>query len=150
MAVEYREGDLFDQPDVTAIGHGVNTVGVMGAGIAVLFRRKYPEMYRQYVLWCDTGVLQPGGCMPWEADGRFIFNIASQKEPGSNATMEWLESGLRLAILQTRSLGLNKLAIPRIGAGIGGLRWEETQEVYERLPRSSAGFTLVVVSLPGA
>lgn len=148
MPVEYREGDLFDQPDVTAIGHGVNTVGVMGAGIAVLFRRKYPEMYRQYVLWCDTGALQPGGCMPWEADGRFIFNIASQKEPGSNATVQWLASGLTTAIAQARTIGLSKLAIPRIGAGIGGLTWDQVKQVCETL--TPEGFTLVVVSLPGA
>jgi O-acetyl-ADP-ribose deacetylase (regulator of RNase III) len=154
MPVEYREGDLFDQSDVYAIGHGVNCKGVMGAGIAVLFRRKYPEMYKQYVLWCDTGVLKPGGCMPWmpwETDpGHFVFNIASQNEPGADATVQWLVQGVEAAIAQAKKIGLNKLAVPRIAAGIGGLTWEEVKETFEVIGNSHEDFTLVVVSLPGA
>lgn len=155
MPVEYRKGDLFAQPDIDCIGHGVNTKGVMGAGIAVLFRRKYPDMYRQYVLWCDLGILRPGQSMPWETadnQGRptFIFNIASQNEPGKDATLDWLQCGVNQAIVQARQLGRDKLAIPRIGAGIGGLTWEDTKKVYEELGSIYSNFTLVVVSLPGA
>jgi O-acetyl-ADP-ribose deacetylase (regulator of RNase III) len=148
--IEYREGDLFGQPDVEAIGHGVNTKGVMGAGIAVLFRRKYPDMYKQYVLWCDTGTLEPGGVMPWEGEDKFIFNIASQNEPGADATVEWLNDGVRTAVAQARKIGLTKLAVPRIAAGIGGLTWEQVQEVFNAVGSSYIDFTLVVVSLPGA
>lgn len=155
MSVEYREGDLFAQPDVDCIGHGVNCKGVMGAGIAVLFRRKYPEMYKQYTLWCDTSVLLPGGSIPWETadhQGRptFIFNIASQDEPGSNATTRWLASGLHAAIKQAKSVGRSKLAIPRIGAGIGGLTWEQVKEVAEEVANVYPSFDLIIVSLPGA
>lgn len=156
MPVEHRVGDLFGQPDVNAIGHGVNTKGVMGAGIAVLFRRKFPDMYKQYVLWCDTGLLKPGGCIPWEAapDGfsgtTFVFNIASQNEPGADATEAWLAAGLDAAIWQARKIGLTALAVPRIAAGIGGLTWDQVKAVFERVVSYHPAFTLVVVSLPGA
>jgi O-acetyl-ADP-ribose deacetylase (regulator of RNase III) len=155
MPVEHREGDLFAQPDVKAVGHGVNTKGVMGAGIAVLFRRKYPDMYRQYVLWCDTGLLKPGTCLPWETkepvdNTQFIFNIASQNEPGADASETWLASGLDHAIQQCRKLGIDKLAVPRIAAGIGGLTWDQVKTIFERVVSYHGPFTLVVVSLPGA
>lgn len=150
MPVEYREGDLFGQPDVKAVGHGVNTKGVMGAGIAVLFRRQYPEMYKQYVLWCDTGILQPGGCMPWEGEDKFVFNIASQNEPGADAKVQWLVQGVEAAIAQAKKIGLTKLAVPRIAAGIGGLTWEQVKETFTAIGQSHDTFTLVVVSLPGA
>lgn len=152
MPVEYREGDLFALDDVDCIGHGVNTKGVMGAGIAALFRRKFPGLYLQYVLWCDTHVLTPGGCMPWEdaTTGTFVFNIASQNEPGPDATVEWLSEGLNKAVQQAQAIGRGKLAIPRIAAGIGGLTWEQVQETFNVVGAAHDTFTLVVVSLPGA
>jgi O-acetyl-ADP-ribose deacetylase (regulator of RNase III) len=154
MPVEYREGDLFTQPDVKCIGHGVNVKGVMG-GLAALFRRRYPDMYKQYVLWCDTGLLKPGACLPWETtdepDGnQYIFNIASQNEPGADATVTWLLAGLEDAIIQAKRVACNKLAVPRIGAGIGGLTWDQVRDVFEFVVADQPNFTLVVVSLPGA
>lgn len=161
MSVEYIEGDLFDC-GVAAIGHGVNCTGVMGAGIATVFRRRYPDMYVQYKLWCETGVLTPGISMPWEvvdpADPldpvRYVFNIASQDRPGADARYQWLFSGVNNAIMQARSLGLSALALPRIGAGIGGLKWDDVRDAYEDLGKAYSSyrpsFKLVVVSLPGS
>jgi O-acetyl-ADP-ribose deacetylase (regulator of RNase III) len=130
-----KYGDLFDS-SAPALAHGVNTAGLMGAGIAVEFRRRWPEMYRQYKAYCKKGLLKPGAMWAYSALGFFdtttIFNIASQDEPGPHAKLDWLEAGLIDALMYAeQSLHINRIAMPRIGCGIGGLRWEDVREILE-------------------
>lgn len=65
MVVEYVSGDLFETQCQT-IGHGVNCRGRMGAGVAVEFRRRFPEMYQEYRRRCHAGELSPGEIFLWE------------------------------------------------------------------------------------
>lgn len=132
--LELKFGDLFDSK-ADAIGHGTNTHGLMGAGIAVLFRRKHPEMYKRYRDLCDifgddlggsTFLYfdeQPGSNLPYS----YIANIFSQKAPGANATVELLIDGLKdayAALWGEQEVEEPHLAIPLIGCGIGGLDWD--------------------------
>lgn len=113
-------GNIFTT-SAPAIGHGVNCQGRMGAGIAVQFRTLFPEMYRQYKAVCDAGHLQPGDVFVFDTPNFTIYNIASQHLPGSNAQLDWLEDGLRASIMQAEDSGFDRIAIPQIGCGIGGL-----------------------------
>lgn len=121
-------GDLFTS-DAPAIGHGVNCKGVMGAGIARIFRDKYPDMYSYYKECCtDYPGLKPGECLDWKTeDGKYVLNIASQDEPGANAKFTYLIAGLANACIFLKYEGINRFAIPRIGCGIGGLNWGNTR-----------------------
>jgi O-acetyl-ADP-ribose deacetylase (regulator of RNase III) len=148
MTIEYRVGDLFAQDDVDAIGHGVNCRGVMGAGIALPFRRLEPVMYVQYAMRCKTGMLWPGEIFTWFGADKVIFNIASQAMPGPDARLDWLSDGLRkvseLAIANDWTV-----ALPWIGAGIGGLSKEAVKDLFEGAARKRNGqFKLVVVTHP--
>lgn len=116
----HKTGDIF-QSSAGAIGHGVNTRGLMGAGIARQFRQKYPDMYQAYYESCADGSLRPGGVFPWKAPGRVIMNIASQQEPGASASYDMLISGVKIALEWCDTYGIETLALPRIGSGIGGL-----------------------------
>jgi O-acetyl-ADP-ribose deacetylase (regulator of RNase III) len=143
------QGDLFTS-DAPAIGHGVNCRGVMGAGIAVAFREKYPAMYRHYRKMCDAGELQPGGIFAWSArpdEGPWVYNIASQDEPGANATYEWLDQGLRSAVANMVAWGQDRIAIPRIGCGIGGLDWLMVADVIDGVEQDVPGITFDVYYL---
>ncbi len=140
--IVHKSGNLFDT-ELNAIAHGVNTHGVMGAGIAKSFRSLYPQNYEMYQLACKTGRLKPGGSFTWYEKGRFIYNIASQDRPGKFASLKWLRSGLRAAILHAKKSGTNALAIPRIGAGIGGLEWEDVLELMTELA-DTHDFTLEI------
>ena len=89
MIVE-RTGDLFTA-DCPALGHGVNTLGSMGAGIAVEFRRRWPAMYDAYREECRSGRLQPGGIFVYQAPDRLIVNLATQRRLDRRAAqLEWV------------------------------------------------------------
>jgi len=75
-------GNLFDS-DAKALGHGVNTEGRMGAGIAVAFRNADPDMYEAYRQECWSGRLTAGGMFAYPSSGRWVYNIASQDLPGA-------------------------------------------------------------------
>lgn len=113
-------GDIFDTK-AQAIGHGVNVLGVMGAGIALQFKTKFPDMYQAYAYACANGGLEPGGVYAYMYEDLIVYNIASQANPGADARLEWLESGLYSTAEHAWSLGLDLIALPHIGCGIGGL-----------------------------
>ncbi|MGL4999429.1 MAG: macro domain-containing protein [Cetobacterium sp.] len=130
-----REGDIFTTT-APAIGHGVNVDGFMASGIAVTVRERYPEMYELYRDHCKKGGMEPGGMLlygPAPLDGKYIMNIASQDRPGKNAKYEWLHQGLSTAMGACDHYGLDVLALPRIGAGIGGLEWDSVLQIIHHL-----------------
>jgi O-acetyl-ADP-ribose deacetylase (regulator of RNase III) len=79
-----RIGDL-PSSHCPALGHGVNTLGLMGAGIAVEFRRRWPTMYQAYREECRSGRLQPGGLFVYQAADRLITILATQRGVGRGA-----------------------------------------------------------------
>jgi O-acetyl-ADP-ribose deacetylase (regulator of RNase III) len=137
-------GDLFDH-DV--IGHGVNCQGLMGAGVAVGFRQRFPRMFHQYVQLCSQERLRPGDIQPWFENGTLGFNIASQDQPGPTAKILWLQRGLQKAANQAQYLNAPTLAIPRIGCGIGGLQWANVKTVIRDIEERN-NFQITVVTLP--
>lgn len=142
-----RVGDLFDT-DMPAIGHGVNVDGKMGAGVAKIVRKNFPSVYHRYAAECADGALKPGEMLPLQApDGVWILNLASQDRPGPYARKEWLHTSLLHAFDFARSEGLEGFAIPRIGAGIGGLDWEDACVTINKIAEFYPDVTLEVWSL---
>lgn len=139
MTFREVEGDLFAS-DAQALGHGVNCRGLMGAGIALPFREKFPLMYEEYRLNCERGLLNLGDAfIHYAGGGRWVYNIASQFEPGPNAVLWALESGLSRAMHHAETFDVKKISIPQIGCGIGGLDYADvrvvllrTAEIYDR------------------
>jgi O-acetyl-ADP-ribose deacetylase (regulator of RNase III) len=126
----YMQGDLFSST-TPAIGHGVNTTGVMGAGIAVAFKKEFPEMYEEYRQHCLDGSLEPGGLFEYavEEENLYVYNLATQDKPGAHAHLDWLRSSLNTALWRVDGYGMDRIALPRIGAGLGGLAWEDVERV---------------------
>lgn len=116
-------GNIFDTEQLH-IGHGVNTHGVMGAGIALQIRDRFPKNYIKYYNYCRSGELQPGHVVAMREKGWVVYNLASQDAPGPHARYEWLANSLRESVnaMLSHDDG-NLLAIPEIGCGIGGLKW---------------------------
>lgn len=164
--VSYVTGDLFAaRKFVDAIAHGVNCRGVMGKGIAPLFKQRYPQMYDVYRQAClaeagdGTPSLSVGGFLPWQAepvtpgkDGLWIYNLATQDRPGRDARLDAIASSLTLALDHAAAHGVTSIAMPRLGAGIGGLGWTQVRQVIEETvnQRDDTAVRVVVVSLPGA
>lgn len=127
-----RHGDLFTS-DAPGLAHGCNTEGRMGAGIAAQFRARHPEMYRHYADLCRAGDLIPGEVFMWVPnDGPVIFNLASQDDPGPHARLEWVDRSVRYALYEADAKGIERIALPRVGCGIGGLDWADVKRVLKK------------------
>jgi len=141
--MEYRKGNLFNAEDGVAIAHGCNCQGVMGAGIALQFKNRYPEMFEWYKFKCQHKDFSPGDAFVWKGknyigrvEDRYILNLATQDRPGPYARLEWIDQSLRSAI-KTFGEAVPTIAMPNIGCGIGGLDWEDVEVVLETLEKSS-------------
>lgn len=116
------EGNLFDS-DAPALGHGVNCAGVMGAGVAKTFRELYPHNYENYRAACQRKQLKPGQVHVNFEHSKYILNMATQNMPGSDATYPRLFEAALNAAEGAVAKGIDRVAIPEIGSGIGGLDW---------------------------
>lgn len=116
--------DIFAPPAVnTVIGHGVNTRGLMGAGFAALIARRFPDVKRVYVQACNDGNLMAGMAQVVPVDAVLsVANIASQVNPGADATVENLRAGMNDLYRQAALVNVPvHVRLPLIGAGIGGI-----------------------------
>lgn len=146
MGLSEIVGDLFAL-DLPAIGHGCNTKGSMDAGIAVEFRRCYPNMYKEYRRRCTSGEFRLGEVFVWEAPDRVVYNLATQPGPGPSATIDAIRNSVTKALADANDRGLGQVGIPRLGAGLGGLDWEAVREALSEASESSQ-VELIVVTLP--
>ena len=152
-----KTGDLFTTEN-KALLHGVNTHGVMGSGIALPFKNKFPKMYEEYREYCKQGSLEPGSYMGYvipEGEGYtgIIYNAATQDAPGPNARYEWIDSSVRavsafqLLMSEFYPSAISPvISMPRIGCGIGGLEWEKVEQILLEIEKDT-GITFEVWSL---
>ena len=117
-------GDLFET-DLAVIAHGCNCQGLFAAGVAGQVRSRFPAAYRAYLAAYRRGRLRPGGydLVPVGA-GRFVANLYTQDQPGPHAALGAIERSLIRLSFDLRALGIQRIALPRIGCGIGGLNWK--------------------------
>ena len=111
------------RPPREAIGHGCNCDGVMG-GLAAHVEAHWPALATDYRAACRAGTFTLGAARPWldEATGVWIYNLATQQHPGADARLDAIDSSVRAAIEHARANDVATIYLPRIGAGIGGLR----------------------------
>lgn len=140
--ITFKQGDLFDS-DAEAIVNAVNTVGVMGKGIALAFKERFPENYRRYAAACKGGLVQVGAMFatnPPELDSpKWIINFPTKQHWRSPSQMAWVESGLHDLRRFIVEHDLKSVAIPALGAGNGGLDWQKVRPLI----------TEILADLPG-
>lgn len=145
MTVEHVRGDLWAQRDVGALAQGVNCVGAMGAGIAKDFRVRFEQMYLAYRDLCRCGGLRPGGLFTWQLpNGRWIYNLASQEALGADARPEALREALTVMLAHAAEHGVASVAMPMIGAGIGGLNPSQVHTIVDEVAAGSPVLVRVV------
>ncbi|BBX82220.1 macro domain-containing protein [Mycolicibacterium aubagnense] len=147
MSFTKEAGDLFAHP-AEALAHGVNCIGVAGAGVAAIMARRYPNAINQYQVIARRGDLPAGGAMICTGGpgDRPIIHCASQHYPGPNASEEWLRSSLRVGLSLAVEHGIKSVALPLIGGGIGGLDPAVAERIIREVCESSpVAVTLVVL-----
>lgn len=134
MITELR-GDLL-AADVDALVNTVNTVGVMGKGIALQFRRRYPELFADYSRAAKSGQVQLGRMYVWETDTiggpRYVINFPTKGHWRSPSVLTDIESGLDDLVKVIRDRDIRSIAIPPLGCGNGGLDWAVVRPVMLR------------------
>jgi len=133
-------GDLLSA-DAEALVNTVNTVGVMGKGIALQFKQAFPDNYSAYEAACKRGQLEVGKmfvfCRDTFDDRRIIINFPTKKHWRGKSKIKDIQSGLRALIEVVKSKGIRSIAVPPLGCGNGGLDWNEVRPLIEkRSPRS--------------
>lgn len=140
-----KSGDIFQLSEVSCYAHGCNCAGAMGKGIALQFRLRFPQMYEEYHNLCIQGKFLPGDVYTYTDGTITVFNLGTQKSWRTKATLEYIENALKKMLHKAESLHISSIALPAIGAGLGGLEWEEVKSVINKVSLESPEIDLVVV-----
>ncbi len=128
------QGNLLDA-DVEAVVNTVNTVGVMGKGIALMFKERFPDNYAAYARACKAGEVRLGEMFVTrgvELHGpRWIINFPTKGHWRQRAKFEWVRDGLVALHAVIRENQIRSIAIPPLGCGNGGLDWQLVRPLIE-------------------
>jgi len=147
-------GDLFDSI-ADAIVNPVNTVGVQGAGLALKFKNKFPGLDKEYKDACRSGVFEESALflyeIPEEHKGvcaaRFVICLPTKHVPREDSSISLINRGLFYLVNVHYGYGLNTIAFPRIGCGLGRLNWQTDVLPVMQHHLDYAPFNSIVYSL---
>src|SRR5258708_37582284 len=128
------DGDLL-ATDAEALVNTVNTVGVMGKGIALQFKQAFPDNYRAYEAACKRGEVEIGKMFVFHrstGNPRLIINFPTKKHWRGRSKIADIESGIRALIEVVKREGVRSIAVPPLGCGNGGLEWSQVRPRIER------------------
>lgn len=143
MPTSFVKGDLFRQDGLRALAHGCNCAGAMGKGIALEFRSRFPKMYAEYKRRCAEGRFGLGDVFTWSEGGVTVFNLGTQKTWRTKAEVQAIQAAVTKMIQEAEAMGITQVALPRIGAGLGGLPWEPVRALLLRLGEDTSVHLLV-------
>jgi len=132
--IEAGSGDLLNA-SVEALVNTVNTVGVMGKGLALQFKRLFPENFRAYAAACKRGEVAIGRMFVTEMTGptqpRYLINFPTKKHWRDPSQLEYVHAGLIALVGEIRARGIRSIAVPPLGCGNGGLAWSDVKPLIE-------------------
>jgi O-acetyl-ADP-ribose deacetylase (regulator of RNase III) len=121
-----------------AICNAVNCIGIMGGGLALAFKKRYPDMFKEYVEICKQGKLAPGFMHVWNnptPPPNYIINFPT-KDDLSPSELVYISSGLLTLRKEMLDKHINSIGIPALGCGLGGLLWEDVLPLLKQFYES--------------
>lgn len=145
--MQYVKGNLLEAK-TEALVNTVNTVGIMGKGIALQFKEAYPENYKVYLAACKKGELAPGTLLAvkdhtLEGD-RLIINFPTKIEWFKKSQYDFIDSGLKELAKLILDNGIKSIAVPPLGCGNGGLKWDRVKPMIEKYLGGLDGVDVIV------
>jgi O-acetyl-ADP-ribose deacetylase (regulator of RNase III) len=145
--IRYTTGNLLTA-EAEALVNTVNEVGVMGKGIALMFREAFPVNMQEYEEACKAGNVHVGEMLVTENNAlvgpRWIINFPTKKHWRHPSKMEWIQSGLKDLARVIEEKGIRSIALPPLGCGQGGLEWQQVRPEIERALSSLEGVDILV------
>jgi O-acetyl-ADP-ribose deacetylase (regulator of RNase III) len=133
--IEPARGNILTDDSVEALVNTVNCVGVMGKGIALQFKKAFPENFKAYEIACRREEITPGRMFVFETgqmfNPRFIINFPTKRHWRDKSRYEDIESGLKALVQEVRQRKIRSIAIPPLGSGLGGLQWSRVRSMIE-------------------
>jgi O-acetyl-ADP-ribose deacetylase (regulator of RNase III) len=134
--IEFKTGDILAE-DAEALVNTVNCVGIMGRGVALQFKRAFPENFKAYERASKLGQVEPGRMFVFSTGQlthpRYIINFPTKRHWRGLSRIEDIEAGLDALAAEVRRRGIRSIAIPPLGSGLGGLKWAEVRPRIERV-----------------
>jgi len=136
MTIIITQGDLLQQTDIDAIVNTVNCVGVMGKGIALQFKKKWPGNFKAYVHACKAGEVRLGKMFVYDAGAmatpNFIINFPTKDHWRGKSRIEFIQDGLKDLSQVITKYNIRSIALPPLGCGNGGLDWDDVEPLIEK------------------
>jgi O-acetyl-ADP-ribose deacetylase (regulator of RNase III) len=133
--IKYTKGNLL-KADVEALVNTVNAVGVMGKGIALMFKETFKDNFHAYATACQRGEIKIGQMFTTETGNligpQWIINFPTKKHWRGKAKLAWIEAGLQDLRRTIDKCAIKSIAIPPLGCGNGGLDWSEVKSLIEK------------------
>ena len=137
--ISHTLGDI-SRADAVAIVNAVNCVGIMGRGVALQIKKKFPRNFKAYKTACERGEVQPGKMFVFETNmftnPKYIVNFPTKRHWRNKSRMEDIETGLEALVDIVRRYKIRSIAIPALGCGNGGLDWSEIRPRIETALRT--------------
>ena len=131
MALKIIQGNIFTSQCQTLV-NTINCVGVMGAGIALECRLRFPKMFDQYVQFCDEDKIKVGLLWVYKSADPWILNFPTKKHWKYPSKEEYLHSGLENFVETYKSRGIKSIAFPLLGADKGGIAQDRSISIMEQ------------------
>jgi O-acetyl-ADP-ribose deacetylase (regulator of RNase III) len=145
--IEFKSGNILAE-DAEALVNTVNTVGIAGRGVALRFREAFPENFKAYQAASKRREIQPGRMFVFETkrltNPRYIINFPTKRHWRGRSRLSDIDSGLSALVQEIRERGIRSIAIPPLGAGLGGLDWADVRPRIERALSSLDTIRIVV------
>lgn len=151
--IEFKSGDILRE-DAEALINTVNCVGIMGRGIALQFKKAFPENFKAYAVACKNAEVRPGRMFVYETgqltNPHYIINFPTKRHWRGKSRMEDIVAGLENLAETIRQYNIRSIAIPPLGSGLGGLEWPEVRQHIEALLEPLPDVRVVVYEPEGA
>ena len=121
--ITYCKGDIFESKAQVLV-NTVNCKGVMGKGLALAFKQRYPDMFKVYQQECEMGTIRIGRPSLYKKSTPRILNFPTKDHWRDNSKLEYLEQGLAYFAANYKQEGITSVAFPKLGTGHGKLSWD--------------------------
>ena len=151
MKVEFVHGSVFDH-GCEAIVNPVNCVGAMGAGLALKFKKRFPDNFKIYADYCRKGEMKTGRVLMVSNRDRppaWIANFPTKDHWRDPSRMEWIKDGLLDLRFRIDERGIKSVALPALGCGLGGLNWRDVRTAISDILGAGDSAARAIVCTPG-
>ena len=145
MVIYIEQGNIFNLKDIQNYAHGCNCAGAMGKGIALQFKERFPKMYIEYKELCKKRLFSLGNIYIYNYNHGTIFNLGTQINWKTKADINAIENSLNKMLSYALQNNISKIALPKIGAGLGGLDWRDVKFVINKVAKNYPKIDLFVI-----